>query len=93
MINCDNTGYLMTASTPGEDRWTDVGLKPGEEVNGISSYKFSKDFYLDMLILYFKLKNLRNTNYFVFVILGDCLNGMVIGQIKVNYGLQMPFKL
>jgi hypothetical protein len=34
MLESDNLGYLMTASTPGEDRWSDAGVKPGEETNG-----------------------------------------------------------
>jgi hypothetical protein len=38
MLNSDNAGlnhlklgYLMTSSTPGEDRWSDSGNKPLEE--------------------------------------------------------------
>lgn len=32
---CDEEGFLISASTPGEDRWTDVGGEPDEELGGL----------------------------------------------------------
>lgn len=40
MLDFDNSGYLLSASTPGEDRWTEVG-GPDKEGGLVPGHAYS----------------------------------------------------